>query len=225
MTSSAPAICGTRLGLTKLTASIRGSPAAASRSHELARAPAASAAPRSAGRRAGRRRRSRSGASYDALLAQRASSSSERPSSPPKISPLCAHLPTAPVQRTRAGRVARASGTTPGASDVPISGSSCSTSVSRARQCGSSKMSAIGVDRAAHHARLVEDRSISAAVALRRPRRDHRRRARPGARRGAVWSRSAGRRRARARPSPRTAAGRRVRVGGDHHPACRRRDW
>ena len=36
-TSSAPAICGTRFGLTKLTASTRGSPARARRSHSSAR--------------------------------------------------------------------------------------------------------------------------------------------------------------------------------------------
>ena len=42
MTSSAPAICGTRLGLTKLTASTRGTPAAARRSHSSARTAGAS---------------------------------------------------------------------------------------------------------------------------------------------------------------------------------------
>ena len=37
MTSSAPAICGTSVGLTKLAASMRFNPAAASRSHRPAR--------------------------------------------------------------------------------------------------------------------------------------------------------------------------------------------
>ena len=41
-TSSAPAICGTGFGLTKLTASMRGTPAAASRSTSSARTPGAS---------------------------------------------------------------------------------------------------------------------------------------------------------------------------------------